>query len=563
MTSMRVGRHVVSRVRARGWLRTESPLHVGGLSGDPTEPLPIALDGLGRVHVPGTTLAGVLRSWCRGIGPEPDSLREMWGSVPERGDGGRASRVIVADALVATTCRVDEHGLPVTPLDPALLEFRPFVGIDRATGAAAPEFLYGRAVVPAGCYLRLEIDIESAELGEHSAELDQTRMAALLEALGRGEIRLGAATGRGLGSVRLLDDSLDVVVDRFDSPEGLLAVLRDDPARRRSVRSLRTGDTRLPDRREVLEVSISWRPLAPVMVRGTSNGLIVDTLPLTTRVDRRHLTLVLPGSSLKGALRSHAEFVELTARNAPGSRSDGAETPSGEHARTSGEKSAPGGSVAAHSAAFRARLDRLPAVRALFGAARDDVADRRAGALRVEECQAEVTIPDALWRSVAGIDSAPPADAEDAPAGGHADDGGRRALPEGLLDRLEGMGMAQADHVALDRWTGGAADGRLFHVLEPHAVDWAPIRLSVDLTRLGDDRDHALALLLLTLRDLAAGRISLGALVNRGFGDIDVRAITLTGRPWTKPVTLPEALAGQEVEPIARAWAHYLTQEVP
>ncbi len=89
------------------------------------------------------------------------------------------------------------------------------------------------------------------------------------------------------------------------------------------------------------------------------------------------------------------------------------------------------------------------------------------------------------------------------------------------------------------------------------------IRLSVDLTRLGDDRDHALALLLLTLRDLAAGRIPLGALVNRGFGNIDVRVITLTGRPWRKPVTLSEALVGQEVEPIARAWTHYLTREVP
>ncbi|GGO20280.1 hypothetical protein GCM10010116_40660 [Microbispora rosea subsp. aerata] len=558
MTSTRVGRHVVSRVRARGWLRTESPLHVGGLGGDPADPLPIAVDGLGRVYVPGTTLAGVLRSWCRGAGPETDSLSDMWGFAPEQGDGGRASRVIVADALVATTCRLDEHGLPATPIEPALLEFRPSVGIDRVTGAAAPEFLYGRAVVPAGCYLRLEIDIESAELGEHGAKLDQARMAALLDALGRGEIRLGAATSRGLGSVRLLDDPLDIVVDRFDSPEGLLAMLRDEPGRRRSVQSLRTGDPKLPGRREVLEISMTWRPLAPVMVRGTSSGLIVDTLPLTTRVDRRHLTLVLPGSSIRGALRGHAEFVELTAREAAGSGE--VEALRDERAEP---ESPPGGSVAAHSAAFRARLDRLPAVRALFGAARDDVADRRAGALRVEECQAEVTIPDALWRSVTGADSAPSADTGDAPGEGRAGDDERRSLPEGLLDRLEDMGMAQADHVALDRWTGGAADGRLFHVLEPYAVDWAPIRLSVDLVRLGDERDHALALLLLTLRDLAAGRIPLGALVNRGFGDIEVEVITLTGGPWTEPVALPEALVSREAGPIAEAWTRYLAREVP
>ncbi|MEW9534163.1 RAMP superfamily CRISPR-associated protein [Microbispora sp. NPDC049125] len=528
--SVRAGRHVTSRVRALGWLRTESPLHVGGLGGDPAEPLPIALDGLGRVYVPGTTLAGVLRSWSRGIDPESPSLTDLWGFVPERGKGGRASRVVVADALVATACRLDEHGVPAAPLDPAYLEFRPSVGIDRVTGTAAPEFLFGRAVVPAGCYLRLEIDIESRE----DADLDEARMGALLGALAAGEIRIGAATRRGLGSVRLLDEPLDVLVDRFDSPEGLLAVLRDDPARRRSPVSLRSVDPELSPRREVLEVRVAWGPRAPIMVRGTSSGLIVDTLPLTTRVDRGHLTLVLPGSSLKGALRGHAEFAERTARGLIASTA------------------LPGESVAGHSAAFRAQLDQLPAVRALFGAARDDVADRRAGALRVEECTAEVTIPDALWRSVTGADGAPPEDY----------DGERRSLPEAVLDRLEDLGMAQADHVALDRWTGGAAEGRLFHVLEPHAVDWEPIRLTVDLTRLGDARDQALALLFVTLRDLAAGRIPLGALVNRGFGDIDVSEITITGGPWPEQVTLAEALAGAQIALIARAWTDYLAQEV-
>ncbi|WP_214104959.1 RAMP superfamily CRISPR-associated protein [Acrocarpospora catenulata] len=548
----RVGRRVTSRIRARGWLRTESPLHVGGLGGDPAEPLPIAVDGLGRVYVPGTTLAGVLRNWCRGREQEPKSLSDLWGYTPDQGDGGRASRVFVADALAATTCRLDEHGLPATPLDPALLEFRPFVGIDRSTGTAAPEFLYGRAVVPAGCYLRLEIDIESTEAGELGADLDQARMVAILAALGRGEIRLGAATSRGFGSVRLLDDPLDVVVDRLDTPEGLLAVLRDDPMRRRSVTSLRSKDTGLPERREVLEVSIDWRPLSPVMVRGTSSGLIVDTLPLTTRVDRRHLTLVLPGSSLKGALRGHAEFVELTARGLPaGVPSDATQGGCAAEGLPDERTGTAVGSPAAYSAAFRAQLDRLPAVRALFGAVRDDDAERRAGALRVEECQAEVTIPETLWRSVTGADTPPVGD----------EDGERKGLSEGLLDRLEGLGLSQADHVALDRWTGGAADGRLFHVLEPHAVDWAPIRLSVDLTRLGDDRDHALALLFLTLRDLSAGRIPLGALVNRGFGDIEVKEITLTGGGWTEPISLPEVLASREIEPIAQAWTDYVTRE--
>lgn len=558
----RVGRHVTSRVRARGWLRVESPLHVGGLDGDSSEPLPIAMDGLGRLYVPGTTLAGVLRQWSRGADPDSDLLDELWGYVPRQGEGGQASRVVVADALITAEHRLDERGLPAAPLDPAVLEFRHSVGIERVTGAAAQEFLYGRAVVPAGCHIRLEIDIESPR----ESAVDEARMAALLAALSAGEIRIGAATGRGLGAVRLLDHPLEVVVDRFDSPEGLLAVLRNDPARARTVTSLRSADPCLPSRRDHLNIVITWSPVAPVMIRARSAGLIVDTLPLTTRVDRRHLTLVLPGGSIKGMLRGHAELVERTAR--------GVCAPS------------PAGATAAeHGAAFRAQLDQLPAVRALFGSARDDVTQHKAGALRAEECTALATIPDALWESVSGIEATPDHDesrdqwaarddvgeARDRREFGdvqepqdrwEAGDGPKKRLPDSVRDRLEDLGMAQADHVALDRWTGGAADGRLFSVLEPYAVEWEPIRLSIDLTRLGAGRDTALALLLLTLRDLAAGRIPLGASTNRGFGDIDVSEITVTGGPWPGPVSLADALAGPEILSIAHAWTGYLAQEV-
>lgn len=582
--TIRVGRHVSTRIRARGWLRTEAPLHVGGLGGDPSEPLPIAVDGLGRLYVPGTTLSGVLRQWARGASPDSGAVDEWWGfaslpggstpggRVPPRdgkgGDGrviaasseeGKASRVIVADGLITADPRLDERGLPATPLDPALLEVRASVGIDRVTGTAAQEFLYARAVVPAGCHVRLEIDIESPSDGE----LDEARMGALLAALGSGQVRIGASTGRGLGVVRLLDDPLELVVDRFDSAEGLLAVLRGDPARNRTMASLLSADPRLPCRRETLEVEVTWRPKAPVMVRSAARGPIVDILPLTTRVDRRHLTLVLPGGSIKGMLRSHAELVERTAR--------GVCAPS----------AAPGSSAADHGAAFRAQLDQLPAVRALFGSARDDRADRRAGALRAEECASLVTIPEALWESVSGPGNSQdqrktvrrgtggqaehaegdtperPGAAED--RSGTADE---KLLPAAVRDRLADLGMAQAHHVGLDRWTGGAADGRLFTVLEPHAVEWEPIRLAVDLTRLGTTRDTALALLLLTLRDLAAGRIPLGASTNRGFGDIEVTEVTLTGGPWPGPVPLDRALDGPQITSIDRAWVDYLEQGV-
>ncbi|GGP08455.1 RAMP superfamily CRISPR-associated protein [Nonomuraea glycinis] len=522
-------RRVTSRIRVRGWLRTESPLHVGGLGHDPSEPQSIAVDGKGRLYVPGTTLAGVLRAWCRGAGGTSTAMDELWGYAPEEGDDGQASRVIVADALVADTTATDERGVPVDPLEPDALEFRPSVGIDRVTGAAAPEFLYGRHVVPIGCYLRLELVIESRD----AADRDEALLGALLGALSGQQVRLGAATSKGLGSVRLLDDPLDVVVDRFDSPEGLLAVLRNDPSRQRTVASLRSTSLELPERRRILDVRIAWTPTAPVMVRSGADGLFVDTMPLTTRIDGRHLTLVLPGSSIKGMLRTHAELVERTVRGIP--------APS----------ALPGESAAKHSAAFRAQLDQLCAVRTLFGAARDDAGSRGAGALRAEECLADVTIPQELWAKVTGFDEETgPSEGDQSPS-----------MPEQVRDRLADLGLERSDHVALDRWTGGASDGRLFSVLEPYNVRWEPIRLSVDLTRLDTAENIGLALLLFVLRDLAEGRIAIGAATNRGFGDVEVLDIKLTGGPWPDQVSLANALTGSTASALSEAWAVYLAQE--
>jgi CRISPR/Cas system CSM-associated protein Csm3 (group 7 of RAMP superfamily) len=523
---------MTSRIRVKGWLHIESPLHVGGMGLDPAESLPIAVDGRGRLYVPGTSLAGALRSWMRGAsdsdGPEMDGL---WGYATPGAKDGHASRVVIHDALVTRSDRLDLHGLPTDPLPASQMEVRTSVGIDRVTGTAASEILSSRSVIPPGHYIRFELDVESAD----NEPQDRARVKALLDALAAREIRLGAATSRGLGAVRLLDDPLDILIDRFDSPEGLIALLRQDPGRALPLSAL-SGTPDLPPRRERLEVRISWRPLAPVMAGSGVDGLTVDTMPLVTRVDSGHVTLVLPGSTIKGVLRSRAEYIERTACGTPAPQEP------------------PGSPAHAHSAAFRAQLDQLATTTALFGTARGGrsrvEADTGAGALRAEECLAKVTIPADLWQATAGLNSEP------SPNGDRP-----HALPEMVLERLADLGLEPADHVAIDRWTGGAADKLLFRVLEPHGIAWNPLRLTVDLPRLGEQRrGAALALLLLVLRDLAAGWLPIGAATNRGFGDIAVSEITLTGGPWPEETTLQEALATPE---LAAAWNAHLLEGAP
>lgn len=129
------------------------------------------------------------------------------------------------------------------------------------------------------------------------------------------------------------------------------------------------------------------------------------------------------------------------------------------------------------------------------------------GALFVEDCYANHTMQPDAWSSV-----------ESAANQAELQTGLNQA---GLKD------TQQAFHVAIDRWTGGAADGCLYSTLEPMGIEWQPITLKLDLHRMGGWQSVGIMLLLLLLRDLLQGRIPLGYATNRGMGAIQVNSIAI------------------------------------
>jgi CRISPR/Cas system CSM-associated protein Csm3 (group 7 of RAMP superfamily) len=416
------------------------------------------------------------------------------------------------------------------------------VGIDRRSGTSAGGILFGRAVLPRGVFVRLELDVETTVA---RLETDRAFVAALLLALAAGQVRLGGGKTRGLGHVLLAaSPAAEVREQRFDSFEGVLASFGDGRPLQNALQNPRNADADLaaaglPDRREIVEVEVAFRALAPVMVRADGDGLAVDALPLTSGRGRGLRAPVLPGSSLKGALRSRAELIARTLMD--------------EDAAAAGPDA---GSVA-QARAFRASLDQVEVVKALFGAAapprrRDEPDDPwGVGAVAVDDCYAaETTFTAAEW-----------AQARDGvPVDGDPADGDHAQHPAAVRTALAGKGLAKADHVAIDRWTGGAAEGRLYSVLEPYGVEWEPIRLRVDAGRLRQLRDPALALLLLVLRDLAAGRVPIGYATNRGMGDIAVAGMAvrgLGGRDWDD---LDALLASPLARSLSAAWADHVAR---
>jgi len=566
-----MARRAQAILTAEGWLVTTSPLHVGGIGGDADTDLAFAIDGLGRLIVGGSSLAGALRAWCRGSAEdEPASVSDVWGIVrtvrDSRGGAtteGQASRMVCDDgevlpslqAATATAVRFGETSAETIDLAdraqamdspdvvverPDLLERRDGVGIDRVTGTAAAGILYSRTVVPCDAAIRLRLNVEVPP-GTGELDREKARLGSLLNALLSGEVSLGAGSTRGLGRVALDRASLQARELPLAKRTGFLDALerggRDITAELLEASSPASG---YPSRRRVMQISVRWEPLGPVMVKAGLDGFSIDSLPLGGRAlvpdakggQHEVIRLVLPGSGIKGALRNRAELIVRTVL--------GVAAPAPDNPRTR----------------FLEQLDQLGLVGAIFGWApgTDDVEPERQrlgrGAISVDDCRStSEPMTVAEWQALI----APPR------TGGKGERVEKSSIDAALRGSLDQKGFREANHVAIDRWTGGAATGALFSVLEPWRVTWEPLRIRIDLDRLGSvDEEPALGLVALLLGELQSGRIFLGHGTNRGMGGMRVTEVTYEGIPGdVSPAAGSAALEAWRAQ-VLSAWSRWV-----
>ena len=445
------------RHEVTGTLETVTALRSGGWDASPQADLTVARDGLGRVMIPGTSLAGALRAWlgtvtAPGGGPLFDArgLGAVFGDLEPGGQGGQVCRIAVDDAVAVAD---------VTTM------VRDGVGIDRSTGSAAAGVLYQHEVVPVGTRFGVRITATQTSIDTERVGL---ALDLLVRALTGGRVEIGAARTRGLGQARLADITR-TRTDLADRDQVLRWLCgRPGPASAPAEPVELPGDGRLG-------IEISWAAVTPVMVRASTvneaepdRDRAVDTVPLRAGNPGPDgaVPLLLPGSSVKGVLRSHAERIvrTLAARDLPVGWLD------------------------------QVNDERLGPVITLFGTA----GGHRSGK------EDHATPKRSGWRGALSV-----------------------------RDCLGSAAERVVTHVAVDRWTGGAAENLLFSVAEPVSASWQPIQLSLDVSRVGgpDDEDgvRALPLLMLVLRDLGDGWLALGFGGTRGRGSVRVSRVGFTG----------------------------------
>ncbi len=533
-------RRIRERIIFTGVLVADVPVHVGGGFDAPDTDLPLAVNGRGEYYIPGTSITGVLRQWFARVFGE-GAMKAIFGYTPALSskDEGFASFILVEDA-------------PLQDSNAALPEVRDGVGIDRFTGAAAHNIKYDRQVLPRGSRfdfrLTLEVpdDAQAPEGWPADADMQIARMIASLM---QGGMRFGAARSRGLGRMRLED--VRVQQQALLTREGILQALRvragQDAQTQQGAQARQPFNEAFPDAKpvrdaNVITIAVRWKPVQPIMVKAEAAGLEVDMLPLFTGdADSGQMMRVIPGSSIKGVLRACAERIMNTLRErdvpSSGKRDD-----------------------------FLRQLDADPLINALFGARGKGKAEQAQeaaarsveggqtwaeglSALFVDDCHCT---DDALqrkeWEALFGVED--------------------REQPKNAIGEDRLRTWQPAFHVAIDRFTGAAAENQLYSVLEPFGGDWEPLQLQLDLGRLPDDRrEAAKALLLLVLRELAQERIALGFGTHRGMGAIEVQGITFAFEdesfpvPSLAPGDFEDAEKMRAFGKLNEAWQAYLRQQ--
>ena len=257
------------RYEAEALCRT--PLRTGGTDGDPQS---VLRTGDGTALYQGSSLAGALRGW----------LAAGNASLAERlfGSQRAAGHLMVSDGVFA----------PDTES-----RLRPRLRIDGATGSAARGGKFDVAQLDAGSRFRFSL----TWLGAERCPEEIQAVEQMLTALDGGVIRLGAQKSSGFGRV-----ALTVRKSTYDltDPADRAAWLRED----------REGQPlKLPE--------ISGAGRVAFTVSGRADSLLVKAGAPLTALDQQgkafqytpNLTEggrpVVPGSSVKGAVRSRAAMI--------------------------------------------------------------------------------------------------------------------------------------------------------------------------------------------------------------------------------------------------------------
>jgi CRISPR/Cas system CSM-associated protein Csm3 (group 7 of RAMP superfamily) len=482
-------------------VQTKTALHIGTAAGanDVSDSL-FRRDSQGRLVLPGTSIAGAIRSHLTRLAPamtgadkkvicdalKPDQIIEtqscacivchLMGDIRPLNEmrdaksldelerlNGRASRLIVHDATIR----------------PPQTHIRDGVGIDRTTGAAAraASAKFDFETIPAGTQFDIVLELEASD------EVDRYLLNLALYEWREGRLRFGGNKSRGTGVLMLKEVQITEFV--LNNSSGLMTFLRrnieDAP---KTSHTVTAPDRAYHGRYSPVSGGVqSWLTI-DFDLQAQGFFLTNDTTQATAEGYDHKSLLFLPGAGLRGAIRSQAERIARTLVNL----------------RVDNEDDFPKRCPASNP--FVMRGDKQNGIESSAARIRQGRGDLRKDEDKHVPLREDSNAYDLSERLFGSVDWGSRLAVEDAPLTG-----------EPTWKKL--------DFIAIDRFTGGAADGAKF---DAYAL-WQPCfrcRLHLEAQQAWE-----IGWLLYVLKDLIDGRVSVGFGAAKGFGDVRLENLKL------------------------------------
>ena len=513
-------------------LELASPLAIGSGDSDDLFDAPCARDANGLPAIPGTSLAGALRSlWGRQFGEL--SAQAWFGSITPNTDEGERSRVLLSWAHVHDITNKAVDGLVTAATIGADLVLthllrlpqREHVRLDHRGGAVA-KAKFDRSFVPTGCRFSFDLRVF---ITVQQQEGDIGILATMWQMLWQGDLWLGGAKSGGYGRTKVI--AIKEVI--FDLTR---------KGARQAAQGARKLQGPLPEASK--ENGIERRTIALV---GTGTRPTREVLPCIT-LALRDTWRIGTGTESVAKLKD-SQFNKKRADALPYAEDrlvwKGSPGHGGQSTQWVAEVVVPGSAIRgalAHRTTFH--FNRL-----LRQWSRPLAPD----AARAIELALPVDVVEVLFGS-AKTQGVLAGDAETTPTG-HAG----AVFVEDVRISTAGVKVVQLPHVRIDRFTGGAFGGALFseELLFQGSLE---LRVSIDKTRLlslaqvyREAAATALKALDEALRDLCEQRLAIGAGGAHGHGyctgnwptemDATLRSLAETLEPANEPVEPEEAPA--------------------
>jgi len=281
-----------------GTIELISPTSIGSGDGDHSD-TDVLRDSDGMPFIPATSFMGVLRhSMKLKENGHDKNLEKFWGY--SKGSNGRQSAVNCSDL---TLCNDDK----------AEVVIRDGVKICNKTGIAVDGSKYDYEVIEPGAKFKLYLEIDIQE--SKKRESDETFLAfaksmlkTICQRLENEDVYIGAKTNSGLGRIKLTDDKIYEFNFKNNKKDVMWWLKRGD-------RDFSSKPPAPLDSNDIGTFDLTGTRFCINATFNLKDSLIIRTYPAGTgdQPDAVHIKSakgpVIPGTSLKGAIRSRAERI--------------------------------------------------------------------------------------------------------------------------------------------------------------------------------------------------------------------------------------------------------------